>query len=223
MKELDNVSIVDRIMNLFRNNNIKYKDNEITINCVKDSFQILVMNGKYKGNGFMTGVSGNDDIIEYRMLQDEELINLIEEIRKEYDIYDYLLLNDRIHFVFSKLNEELEFCVLELTIESIRNININMVKHYNEIIFDVYGNELIKTPTIKTKYDKCLSKKKNEIIDTLDRDTILNMLNLLDENELKSLVENIPNSIFKDLYEKENVNEDSYVRKLIPKIIEEKE
>lgn len=74
--------------------------------------------------------------------------------------------------------------------------NINLRNEYINKLIENYYDILINVPSFNKIKDEYLNKEKERYVDSIDKEKMMNILNKMDERELKSLLYGLDNDVF---------------------------
>ncbi len=161
-----------QIMFLFGNNNFKQSIDE-----------------KVEISGIIT-FNEIKDIIDY-ILSDHEIV-------KELYIYNNKL---NLNFAINWTDENLKgINCSDITIQ-IKFNDSNLEKDYLYLLFKTYYNYLIKVPAFKKIRDNYIYKEKESYFEKLNKNELINFLNMLNEDELRKLLLDLNNDTFIKYYD----------------------
>lgn len=175
------------------------------------------------GNGFYkSGIPESKQIID-GFISETDLSNLINYILKHYPYIDNFSNNTnsiRLGFAFSLdenlFNEEdLSINRIVLNIETFDTNLAHQMREYLKFIIINYREQLATTMWFETEYRKYYTEWKQKCIDGMSREDIIEFLNTLPTESLKTLLSSIANERFIEILKEQEKKSKSQSMKLL--------
>lgn len=175
------------------------------------------------GNGFYkSGIPESKQIID-GFISETDLSNLINYILKHYSYIDSFSNSTnsiRLGFAFSLdenlFNEEdLSINRIVLNIETFDTNLAHQMREYLKFIIINYREQLATTMWFETEYRKYYTEWKQKCIDGMSREDIIEFLNTLPTESLKTLLSSIANERFIDIIKEKEEKSKSQNTKLL--------
>ena len=172
---------------------------DINIDIKNEETQIMFLFGN---NNFKQSIDEKVEIS--RIITFNEIKDIIDYILSDHEIIKEL------HIYNNELN--LNFAI-NWTDENLKGINCgditiqikfndsNLEKNYLYLLFKTYYSYLIKVPAFKKMRDNYIYKEKESYFENLNKNELINFLNMLNENELRKLLLDLNNDTFIKYYD----------------------
>lgn len=178
---------------------------------------ILDGNGVYK-----KGIPENKQIID-GFISETDLSNLINYILKHYpyiDSFSNSTNSIRLGFAFSLdenlfSEEDLSINRIVLNIETFDTNLAHQMREYLKFIIINYREQLATTLWYETEYKKYYTEWKQKCIDGMSREDIIDFLNTLSTESLKTLLSSIANERFIEILKEQEKKSKSQSMKLL--------
>ena len=178
---------------------------------------ILDGNGVYK-----KGIPESKQIID-GSISETDLSNLINYILKHYpyiDSFSNSTNSIRLGFAFSLdenlfSEEDLSINRIVLNIETFDTNLAHQMREYLKFIIINYREQLATTLWYETEYKKYYTKWKQKCIDGMSREDIIDFLNTLPTESLKTLLSSIANERFIEILKEQEKKSKSQSMKLL--------
>lgn len=175
------------------------------------------------GNGFYkSGIPESKQIID-GFISETDLSNLINYILKHYSYIDSFSNSTnsiRLGFAFSLdenlfSEEDLSINRIVLNIETFDTNLAHQMREYLKFIIINYREQLATTMWFETEYRKYYTEWKQKCIDGMSREDIIEFLNTLPTESLKTLLSSIANERFIDIIKEKEEKSKSQNTKLL--------
>ena len=167
---------------------------DIEIKIYNNESRVMFMFGNYHYKESVTEYA----ITSY-VISSEEIFDIIDFLLEDHEVIkDINLYNKKIDLKFS----------INWTDKSIKGINCNDIglnlnfenmelkKQYLYFLFQKYYAYLEQTPSFRAMKNEYINNIKYSYFDSLDKTTLISLLNRMCENELKELLLNLDNDLF---------------------------
>lgn len=175
--------------------NAKSPQIEINVNIDCDKSQISFLFGN---NVFKQGVSEKiliSSVIDFAVIQ--EIINFLLLDRRTINNFD--MYENEVFLIFSInwCNESIKGINCgDIKLNLVFNNNTELEKEFLFLLFSNYFNYLNKIPSFKRIENEYINSIKHNYFNSLDKTYLIDLLNRMEEDELKELLCDLENDLF---------------------------
>lgn len=159
------------------------------------------------------------------LIEKEVILELLKFILKNFPIIsDFETKNSEfsLEFTFPAEMNNLEgISCRKITLDFSSRNHKYIISEYLIYILNNFYKELINTTLFKTKYEEYLNQNKDNILSSLDEVGLRKIIGLLNEQELRNLLKNIPDEVLVNLYNQCYKDTENIPKKLIKKLEKE--
>lgn len=172
---------------------------DINIDIKNEETQIMFLFGN---NNFKQSIDEKVEIS--RIITFNEIKDIIDYILSDHEIVKELYIYNNelnLNFAINWTDENLKGINCGDIAIQIRFNDSNLEKDYLYLLFKTYYSYLIKVPAFQKVRDNYIYKEKEFYFENLNKNELINFLNMLNEDELRKLLLDLNNDTFIKYYD----------------------